>query len=228
MLSRGFLSASSRLPLGFPSAFLQSGQSELKPRGTDGATQKSPTMFFCGRAILTPPFFDVPPKGALHRWSHRWRGAGRPMRFKFFGCFKHAIYRWSHRSRQQNTNDCNASLAFQKTQSTDGATDGEVLTDRGDPNFVVLKKGSLPMEPPMERVGDRAIVLPRGVQKVRPSDFDATRPSDFDATLGRWSLPPCLPRQSTLPSQVGCYLASQQAKDHPQPSALARRNARSD
>merc|ERR1712020_690125 len=66
------------------------------------------------------------------------------------------------------------------------------------------KKGILPMEPLMERVGDRAIVMPRGVQKVRPSDFDATRPSDFDATLGRWSLPPCLPRQSTLPSQVSC------------------------
>merc|ERR1712117_419829 len=73
------------------------------------------------------------------------------------------------------------------TQSTDGATNGEVLNDRGDPFFVVPKKGSLPMEPPMERVGDRAIVLPRGVQKMRPSDFDATRPSDFDATLGRWS-----------------------------------------
>ena len=114
------------------------------------------------------------------------------------------------------------------TQSTDGATDGEVLQDRGDPFFGVPKKGSIQMEPPMERVGDRAIVLPRGVQKMRPSDFDATRPSDFDATLGRWSLPPCLPRQSTLPSQVGCYLASQQAKYHPQPSALARRNARSD
>ena len=114
------------------------------------------------------------------------------------------------------------------TQSTDGATDGEALDDRGDPFFGVPKKGSLPMEPPMERAGDRAIVMPQGVQKLRPSDFDATRPSDFDATLGRWSLPPCLPRQSTLPSQVGCYLASQQAKDHPQPSALARRNARSD
>merc|ERR1712117_354031 len=94
------------------------------------------------------------------------------------------------------------------TQSTDGATNGEVLNDRGDPFFGVPKKGSLPMEPPMERVGDRAIVSPRGVQKVRPSDFDATRPSDFDATLGRWSLPPCLPRQSTLPSQLGCYQAS--------------------
>ena len=113
-------------------------------------------------------------------------------------------------------------------RSTDGATDGEVLDDRGDPFFVVPKKGSLSMEPPMERMGDRAIVLPRGVQQMRPSDFDATRPSDFDATLGRWSLPPCLPRQSTFPSQVGSYLASQQAKDHPQPSALARRNARSD
>ena len=86
------------------------------------------------------------------------------------------------------------------TRSTDGATDGEVLADRGDPFCEVLKKGNLPMEPPMERVGDRAIVTPRGVQKVRPSDFDATRPSDFDATLGRWSLPPCLPRQSTLPN----------------------------
>ena len=70
-------------------------------------------------------------------------------------------------------------------------------TTEGIHFWVVPKKGSLPMEPPMERVGDRAIVTPQGVQKMRPSDFDATRPSDFDATLGRWSLPPCLPRQST-------------------------------
>ena len=77
----------------------------------------------------------------------------------------------------------------------------------------VPKKGSLPMEPPMERMGDRAIVLPRGVQKVRPSDFDATRPSDFDATLGRWShplslVPASLPASPIGLTQLGCYQAS--------------------
>ena len=44
----------------------------------------------------------------------------------------------------------------------------------------VPKKGNLPMEPPMERVGDRAIVLPRGVQKVRQN----TPKSTYKVSIG--------------------------------------------
>ena len=108
-LSLGFPSAFPRLPLGFPAV----GPIGIKAERNRWSHAKKPHHFFCDRAILTPPFLGVPPKGALHRWSHRWRGAGRPMQVNFLEYLKHATDRWSHRSRKQKPNYCNASLAFQ-------------------------------------------------------------------------------------------------------------------
>ena len=132
---RCFPSASSRLPLGFPAV----GSIGIKAERNRWSHAKKPHHFFCDRAILTPPFW-----GYLQK-EHSTDGAtvGEVLGDRCNSNF------WVLQARnppmepplrQQKTNNCNSNLALQKTHSTDGATDEEVLGDRGDPFLGLPKK----------------------------------------------------------------------------------------
>ena len=88
------------------------------------------TLFRCTSKRNTPPM--EPP---LERcWATD--------AFQILGYFGHATYRWSHRLRQQTQIIVMQVRPSKKTQSTYGATDGEVLDDRGYQIFGYLKKAA--------------------------------------------------------------------------------------